>query len=353
MRVSPGEFFLACCNSCQLGDSLASTMRLRTPSCSMKAMTFCCAPAPMESMATTAATPKIMPSMVRRERSLWLARFSKPKTTSGSHCCSDRGSAKELAFMGVCLTSLRARTDTGIGCVASLLFSGEIFLGIHEGHDRSRRNTIEDRSAFTQRTDFDFLHFETPVAFAIHYLLAVVFEDGFPGNGYGASKIVSQDAQPNGEARAEARIALVELDSHIEFVLGVIVPKFVARRAANGLHFAGKRFTAKRIDFYVNGLACFQVGAVGFAYLRRYFQVRDVDDFRDGASRIDLIADVIVRQRHPIHEESARRIPVAVNHDKTVNRRGDVHILDVLFRLLHSESRLMTFLLGERQRRLI
>src|SRR2546421_297925 len=264
MRVSPGEFFLTFCSSCQLGDSLASTMRLRTPSCSMKAMTFCCAPAPMESMATTAATPKIMPSMVRRERSLWLARFSKPKTTSGSHCCSDRGSAKELAFMGVCLTSLRARTDTGIGCVASLLFSGEIFLGIHEGHDRSRRNTIEDRSAFTQRTDFDFLHFETPVAFAIHYLLAV-----------------------------------------------------------------------------------------GFAYLRRYFQVRDVDDFRDGASRIDLIADVIVRQRHPIHEESARRIPVAVNHDKTVNRRGDVHVLDVLFRLLHCESRLMTFLLGERQRRLI
>src|SRR5213080_4182052 len=319
-------------------------MRLRTPSCSMKAMTFCCAPAPMESMATTAATPKIMPSMVRRERSLWLARFSKPKTTSGSHCCSDRGSAKELAFMGVCLTSLRARTDTGIGCVASLLFSGEIFFGIHEGHDRSRRNTIEDRSAFTQRTDFDFLHFETPVAFAIHYLLAAVFEDGLARNGNGARKIVPQDAQPDREARAEARVRLVELDSHIEFVLGVLVPKFVARRAANGLHFAGKGFTGKRIDFYLNGLAGLKVGAVGFAYLRSDFQVRDVDDFRDGTSRIGLVANVIVRERHPIHEKSTRRIPVAVDDHETVNRCGDVHILDVLFGLLHGESSLVTFL---------
>src|SRR5437879_9131036 len=144
----------------------------------------------MKSKQKKTETHKIMPSMVRRERSLWLAMFSKPNTTSGSHCCSDRGSAMELVFMGVCLASVGTRTETGIGSVASLLFSGEIFLGIHEGHDGSRRNAIKDRSAFAQRTDFDFLHFETPVAFAIHYLLAVVFEDGFAGNGNGARKIV-------------------------------------------------------------------------------------------------------------------------------------------------------------------
>src|SRR5207249_320324 len=261
--------------------------------------------------------------------------------------------AKALGLMGVCLASLGARTETGIGSVASLLFSGAIFLRIHEGHDRSRRNAIEDGPAFTQRADFDFLHFETPVAFAIHYLLAAVFEDGLARNGNRARQIVPQDAQPDREARAEARVRLVELDSHIEFVLGVLVPKFVARRAANGLHFAGKGFTGKRIDFYFNGLAGLQVGVVGFAYLRRYFQVRDVDNFRDGASRIDLIADMIVRQRHPIHEKPTRRIPIAVNHDKTVDWSGDVHVLDVLFRLLHSELRLVTFLLGERQCRLV
>jgi hypothetical protein len=42
-------------------------------------------------MATTAATPKIIPSIVNNERSLWLAKFSKPKARSGSHCSKDLG----------------------------------------------------------------------------------------------------------------------------------------------------------------------------------------------------------------------------------------------------------------------
>jgi hypothetical protein len=36
----------------------------------MKAMTSCRAPAPIDNIATTAATPKIMPSIVRSDRSL-------------------------------------------------------------------------------------------------------------------------------------------------------------------------------------------------------------------------------------------------------------------------------------------
>jgi hypothetical protein len=49
------------CSVCESVDSRASTMTLRTPSCSMKAITCCCAPAPIESIAITAETPKIMP----------------------------------------------------------------------------------------------------------------------------------------------------------------------------------------------------------------------------------------------------------------------------------------------------
>jgi hypothetical protein len=45
-------------------------MMLLTPSWSMKLIISFCAPAVMESMATTAPTPKIMPSMVSRLRSL-------------------------------------------------------------------------------------------------------------------------------------------------------------------------------------------------------------------------------------------------------------------------------------------
>src|SRR5260370_5909498 len=248
---------------------------------------------------------------------------------------------------------MASRTETSIGSPDSLFFSGGIFLGIHERDDRSRRNVIEDRPAFTQCADFDLLHCETAIAFGIHSLLAIMFEDGFAGNGNRARKIVPQDAEPDSEAWAEARIGLVELDSHIELVLGVFVPKFVRRRTANGLQFAGKGFRRMRIDFYLSGLAGLKVGAVGFAYLRSDFQVRDVDDFRDGTSRIGLVADVIVRERHPIHEKSTRRIPVAVDDDETVNRGGDVHVLDVLFRLLHGESSLVTFLFANGKRGLI
>jgi len=37
------------------------TIRFRTPSCSMNAITFCCAPAPSKGIATTAATPNNHP----------------------------------------------------------------------------------------------------------------------------------------------------------------------------------------------------------------------------------------------------------------------------------------------------
>ncbi len=65
----------------------------------MKAITFCCAPAPIESIATTAATPKIIPNMVNSDRSLCVVKFSSPNKRSGSHCVTDFGAVKELDFM--------------------------------------------------------------------------------------------------------------------------------------------------------------------------------------------------------------------------------------------------------------
>src|SRR5258708_5529184 len=217
-------------------------MRLRTPSCSMKAMTFCCAPAPMESMATTAATPKIMPSIVRRERSLWLARFSNPKTRSGSHCCTDLGSAMELGFMVMRRVSRGTRTDARIRASTAFAVALELFLRIDQSHDSSSRQAAKDRAALADRADLDFLHFKSAVAFAIHYFFAVVIEDCSSRNRNRVRKIVAQDAQPDRKARAQPRVRTVKLHGHIELVLRVIVPKFVARRSANGLDFSRKRF---------------------------------------------------------------------------------------------------------------
>src|SRR6266478_695304 len=194
LSVRPGEFLRTFCNSCQLWDSLASTMRLRTPSCSMKAMTFCCAPAPIESIATTAATPKIMPSMVNKDRSLWLVRFSNPKIRSGSHCCRDLGSAMERGFMVMRRASRGTWTQAGSRASTALAVAAGLFLRIHQSDDSTRRQAAEDRAALADRADFDFLHFKSAVAFAIHYFFAIVLEDCSPGNRDYARKIVAKDA---------------------------------------------------------------------------------------------------------------------------------------------------------------
>src|SRR6476646_6189484 len=52
----------------------------------MKLISSFCAPAVIESMATTAPTPKIMPSIVSRLRSSWAKRLASPIFNSGMLC---------------------------------------------------------------------------------------------------------------------------------------------------------------------------------------------------------------------------------------------------------------------------
>src|ERR1019366_6065322 len=61
-------------------------MMLLTPNWSMKLIICFCAPAVMESIATTAPTPKIMPSMVSRLRNLCAKRLASPIFSSGITC---------------------------------------------------------------------------------------------------------------------------------------------------------------------------------------------------------------------------------------------------------------------------
>src|SRR4029079_8412284 len=48
----------------------------------MNFSTCCCAPAPIDIIDTTSATPKIIPSMVSSERSLWTINVSRPRRQS-------------------------------------------------------------------------------------------------------------------------------------------------------------------------------------------------------------------------------------------------------------------------------
>ncbi len=72
---TPSEVWRISANSSSL-KVLARTRTLRNPSRSIVARAWRSAPAPMDIMAITAPTPKIMPSMVSAERSLCAARLS-------------------------------------------------------------------------------------------------------------------------------------------------------------------------------------------------------------------------------------------------------------------------------------
>src|SRR5437016_14025165 len=109
-------------------------------------------------MATTAATPKIIPSMVSSERSLWLARFSKPRATSGSHCARDPGSAREpvVIFAQTALFHTRTR---GRPRVARFGLFGCAGLRIDQRDHRARVDAFEVVASFAERAGLDVLWF--------------------------------------------------------------------------------------------------------------------------------------------------------------------------------------------------
>ena len=84
----------------------------------MKLIISFCAPAVMESMATTAPTPKIMPSMVSRLRSLWARRLESPMANSG----------KMPLIPGILFASPAAGWNAAHGVAASALLFASFLL---------------------------------------------------------------------------------------------------------------------------------------------------------------------------------------------------------------------------------
>src|SRR5215469_639947 len=254
----------------------------------MKAITFCCAPAPMDSMATTAATPKIMPSMVSSERSLWLARFSKPRARSGSHCARDLGSAREpvLIFEETALFHARTRGRPRVARFGLFRCAG---LRIDQRHDRARLNAFEDGASFAERADLDLLCLETAVLLAVDDFLAAAVKDGFARNGDRVGQLIAADTELGRETWAKPVVGLVENNGDVKFVLSVIVPELMGRRAADGFHFARETIARQRVDPQVHRLAGLEVAVVALSDLRVDLEMRYVDHFRDRAAGIHLI----------------------------------------------------------------
>src|SRR5512142_2558687 len=96
-------------------------MMLLTPSWSMKLIISFCAPAVMDNIATTAPTPKIMPSIVSRLRSLCAKRLASPIFSSGMMWepiilfASGHGAHGVALRLGLAVLLLVALGDGGVG----------------------------------------------------------------------------------------------------------------------------------------------------------------------------------------------------------------------------------------------
>src|SRR5579871_319194 len=102
-------------------------MMLFTPSWSMKLIISFCAPAVMDSIATTAPTPKIMPSMVSRLRSLCANRLAKPIFNSGRMC--------EIPML---FRPRQRAHGVALGFLVAVFLAGSAGSGVRQRHNIAR-----------------------------------------------------------------------------------------------------------------------------------------------------------------------------------------------------------------------
>src|SRR5687768_6919850 len=149
--------------------SLALTITLRRPRRPMASSAFCSAPAPIDSMAITAPTPKIMPSMVSPVRSLCVARLPK-------------------AEVKVSRFSIAGSLTVLFRILQRDLVSGDETLG----HDDAAR---------ARRADRDRHRFEGLAFPAVDELLPFLLEHGLPGDGERAGLILELELGAHARAR--------------------------------------------------------------------------------------------------------------------------------------------------------
>src|SRR5690349_11911788 len=157
------------CSSLRSSASRASMMMLFTPNWSMKLIISFCAPAVIDSMATTAPTPKIMPSMVSRLRSLCAKRLASPIFNSGMMC------ERPMLFRR---RHAAHRAAAALFLLALALFVVLVRGGIRHGDDLARLHTAgQDHRRFAALYELHFARLELAVLLHVNQRLPALFED--------------------------------------------------------------------------------------------------------------------------------------------------------------------------------
>src|SRR5688572_19916972 len=186
----------------------ARTITLRRPRRPMASSAFSSAPAPMESMAMTAPTPKIIPSIVSDVRSLWRLRLvmavKKVSRSFIAHLCG--------------IVALRR------------VFQGDLVAFVQSfGHDDAPRARRADRH-FRGRERVALLHVDDA--------LAVLLEQRLARDGERIGLVLDFEDRPHARTRLhQLRIGAVEIDGHAK-VLHRLARDARPRHLVHGLHFA-------------------------------------------------------------------------------------------------------------------
>src|SRR6185436_10989066 len=177
---TPSDFLRSSARSSAF-TSFARTITLRRPSRPMASSAFCSAPAPIDSIAMTAPTPKIMPSIVSAVRSLCVPRLP-------------RAVRKVSGFAFIVLRRILERQ----------LVAG----------DQTARHDDASRAGRADRHDH---RRELPVLLAIDELLPFLFEERLPRNREHVRLILDLENGAHARARLhQLRIAAIELHGHAE-----------------------------------------------------------------------------------------------------------------------------------------
>src|ERR1022692_4260878 len=165
----------------------------------MKLIISFCAPAVMESMATTAPTPKIMPSMVSKLRSLCAKRLASPIFNSGRMC-----------EMPMLFASRHTAHGAGGGrfLVGGLL--GLVGGGVREGDDFSRLHAgSQYHQRFALLLQLHFARFKLAVLLLhVYSEFPVSLEDRLSRNVQDIGNLLDHDLHIRQKTRPQQRLYL-------------------------------------------------------------------------------------------------------------------------------------------------
>src|SRR5262249_32218523 len=250
-------------------NSRSLTMTLRRPIVSMIRRLSFSAPAPIESMAITAPTPKIIPSIVRNVRSLWVYRLPKARLISVRYRISFRLLVPVIRFA------------FHVGRVERQRLSGFQPLG----HDHLNQVALSELDLHRLELSGRFAHVDGEVG--------IFFDYGAARDDYHGFQFAGADLRLQLDARFhQVRIGFVERDDDLEvFDRRPLVDR--PREVVDGFNFAAEFPAREGIERNRHGLIRFQLAGVFFQdeafglHLVRIDQVEQRRAYPDGAARLD------------------------------------------------------------------